>query len=263
MPWYLLNRSWSHPHSDDRVQSIRQRPVGLVSGSGRLWDRGEEGGGPWRQVGLQDPGQSAALEGHMKALAFRQLTVPSEALQHVVEDVDVFERTLWLLVSSPFLCWFGPGGSAGHHSQHKVRDSVIVNLLLSSIHRESCDDEEDVCSCPKKKEVAVPSSVIPIAEGRQRRNHDLVLVVFTAMDNAVTRAGHHPRMTQDVLEGDPVLGSDAQAGTDKVLYLIKTESLRYLSSALQISLSFSKGMSPWTLSKRRMPRDQKVAGPAW
>jgi hypothetical protein len=74
---------------------------------------------------VQDPGdrkgQRAALEGHMKALAFRQLTVPSDVLQHVVEGV---ERTLWLLVSSPFLCWFGPGGSAGHLSQHRVRLSV-------------------------------------------------------------------------------------------------------------------------------------------
>jgi hypothetical protein len=155
MPQYLLNRSWSHPHSDDRVQSIRQRPMGLVSGGGRLRDGGEEGAGPWRQVGLQDPG-------HLKA--FRQLTVPSDALQHVVEDMDVCERNLWLLVSSPFLCWFGAGGSANHHSQHKLRDSVIVKILLSSIHRESCHDEEDMCSCPKKKEGAVPSSVIPVAE---------------------------------------------------------------------------------------------------
>jgi hypothetical protein len=138
--------------------------MGLVSGGGRLRDGGEEGAGPWRQVGLQDPGQRAALEGHLKALAFRQLTVPSDALQHVVEDMDVCERNLWLLVSSPFLCWFGAGGSANHHSQHKVRDSVIVKILLSSIHRETCDDEEYMCSCPKKKEGAVPSSVIPVAE---------------------------------------------------------------------------------------------------
>ena len=133
MPQYLLNRSWSHPHSDDRVQSIRQRPVSLVSGCGRLWDGGEEGAGPWRQVGLQDPGQRAALEGHMKALAFRQLTVPSDVLQHVVEDVDVYERTLWLLVSSPFLCWFGPGGSAGHLSQRKVRDCPSVRDPLQEV----------------------------------------------------------------------------------------------------------------------------------
>jgi hypothetical protein len=73
---------WSHPHSDDGVQSIRQRPVGLVSGGGRLWDGGEEGAGAWKHKGLQDPGQRAALEGHMKALAFRQLTVPSDMLQH-------------------------------------------------------------------------------------------------------------------------------------------------------------------------------------
>jgi hypothetical protein len=106
--------------------------VGLISVGGRLWDGGEEGAGPWRQVGLQDPGQRAALEGHMKVLAFRQLTVPSDALQHVVEDMDVCERTLWLLVSSPFLCWFGPGGSAGHHSQHKVRDCRV--LLGYPIH---------------------------------------------------------------------------------------------------------------------------------
>ncbi len=45
------------------------------------------------------------------------------------------------------------------------------------------------------------------------------------MDNAVTRAGRHPRMTQDVLQGDPVLGLDAQAGTDKVLYLIQDRVL--------------------------------------
>ncbi len=61
---------------------------------------------------VQDPGdrkgRRAALEGHMNVLAFRQLTVPSDVLKHVVEDVDVCERTLWLLISSPFLCWFGP-----------------------------------------------------------------------------------------------------------------------------------------------------------
>jgi hypothetical protein len=32
-------------------------------------------------------------------------------------------------------------------------------------------------------------------------------------------------MTQDVLQGDPVLGSDAQAGMDKVLYLIQDRVL--------------------------------------
>jgi hypothetical protein len=79
----------------------------------------------------------------------------------------------------------------------------MVKILLSSIHRESCDDEEDVCSCPKQKEGAVASSVIPVAE----EDND---------ENMISS-----RMTQDVLQGDPVLGSDAQAGTDKVLYLIQ------------------------------------------
>ena len=40
-------------------------------------------------------------------------------------------------------------------------------------------------------------------------------------------------------------------------------SRRKLTSALQICSSFSKGMSPWTMSYRRMPRDQTVRGSPW
>ncbi len=71
---------------------------------------------------------------------------------------------------------------------------------------------------PKEEGGRCPILGNPCRRGRQRQNHDLVLIVFTAMDNAVTRAA---RITKDVLQGDPVLGSDAQVGTDKVLYLIQ------------------------------------------